>query len=294
MMLPLRRLDTGLRRLAGGGVLALAACGVLIVGAADYLTGYEVSMSVFYLGPVAVAAWYAGRGPGVAVAVLSCLSWYLADVAGGHPYSHPAIPFWNALVRLGFFAITAWLLATLRKGLLRQEHLARTDGLTGLYGRRAFDDRLEHDLALAQRRKTALTLAYLDVDDFKAVNEAHGHAGGDRVLLEIGRILKRSIREADTAARIGGDEFALVLPDTDGRGAQELVAKLGRGLREAQAMSDWGITCSIGVATFVGPVPSRESALTAADELMYQVKRERKGAVAFRVLGEAPAPRAAA
>jgi diguanylate cyclase (GGDEF)-like protein len=294
MMHPLTTLGQRLDRFTRAQIFALGACSVLLVGAVDYLTGYEISMSVFYLAPVAMAAWYAERRTGIAIAVLSCITWYSADLAAGNQYSHPAIPVWNALVRFGFFLITALLLTTLRKSLRSHQHLARTDALTGLYGRRAFEDRLEHDLALAQRRKEALTLAYVDVDDFRAVNDAHGHAGGDRVLREIGRVLKASLREADTAARVGGDEFALVFPDTDARGAHQIVAKLTRELREVLGLTSWGVTCSIGVVTFLESATSPERAVAAADEVMYQVKHRGKGAVEFSVYGEAVQPGAPA
>jgi diguanylate cyclase (GGDEF)-like protein len=165
--------------------------------------------------------------------------------------------------------------------------MARTDVLTELYGRRAFEDRLRHDLALAQRRMSPLTLAYVDLDDFKAVNDAHGHAEGDRVLRATGAALRDSVREVDTAARVGGDEFTLVLPDTDHIGAQRVVSKLRRRLQEALGTSAAEVTCSIGVVTFLDANISPVAAVAAADELMYQVKSKGKGAVAFSVLGDA-------
>jgi diguanylate cyclase (GGDEF)-like protein len=294
MMHPLRTFDRHLDRLARAEILALAGCGILIVGGVDYLTGYEVAMSLFYLGPVAVAAWYAGRWTGFTIAVLSCVSWYIADLAAGNEYSHPAIPVWNGLIRFGFFFITGSLLTALRKSLRAQQYLARTDGLTGLYGRREFEDRLEHDLALAQRDGSALTIAYVDLDDFKAVNDTDGHAGGDQVLRAIGRVLRGSVREADTAARVGGDEFALILPGTDGLGAQQAISKLTHELHETLGARDVGVTCSIGVVTFLDSPTSPEHAVAAADALMYEVKHKGKGAVAFSVFGGAIQRRAAA
>lgn len=285
-----RRLD----RFTHARILGLAACGAVLVGGVDYFTGYEVSIALFYLGPVAVAAWYAGRWPGVAIAVISCVSWYIAEIATGHQYSHPAIPVWNALVRFGFFLITSLLLTRLRDSLLNQRHLAQTDGLTELYSRRAFEERLEHDLALAQRHKSSVTLVYVDLDSFKAVNDTYGHAEGDRVLRTTGRVLKDSVRQADTAARLGGDEFALILPDTDRLGAQQVIAKLTRGLQEASTACKVQVTCSIGVATFLDRDLSVAKAVAAADAIMYEVKRKGKGGVAFSVLGGAVQPRAAA
>jgi diguanylate cyclase (GGDEF)-like protein len=114
------------------------------------------------------------------------------------------------------------------------------------------------------------------------------------VLREIGRVLKASLREADTAARVGGDEFALVFPDTDARGAHQIVAKLTRELREVLGLTSWGVTCSIGVVTFLESATSPERAVAAADEVMYQVKHRGKGAVEFSVYGEAVQPGAPA
>ncbi len=278
-------LSRHLNRFTRTGILALAACGVAIVGYLDYVTGYEISMSIFYLVPVAVAAWYAGRWGGVALGVICCVSWYIADFAAGQLYSHSAIAVWNVFVRLGFFLIISLLVTALRAAYLHQSQLARTDGLTELYSRRAFEDRLEHDLALARRRKSAVTLAYVDLDNFKAVNDTYGHTEGDRVLQATGRALKNSVRQADTAARLGGDEFALILPDTDGHGAKEVIANLTREFQNAFAAGKLQVTCSIGVVTFLDPGLSLAKAVAAADEVMYQAKRGGKGAAVFSVLG---------
>ena len=284
MMPMLKTVDRQLDRLRDREILALTTCIVVVVGALDYSTGYELSMSVFYLAPVAVAAWYGRRRTGITVAILSCISWYLADFANGHQYSYPVIPVWNAFVRFGFFLVTSLLLTALRRSLRHQQHLARTDALTGLYGRRAFASRLKHDLALGRRRKRALTLAYMDVDDFKAINDAYGHARGDALLRSIGRVLQGSVREADTPARVGGDEFALIMPDAEGRDARQIISRMRRELRHAFAASHFRVTCSIGVVTFLESATTPESALAAADALMYRVKGTRKGAVAFDVV----------
>ena len=226
--------------------------------------------------------------------MISAVSWYIADFAAGHRYSNAAIPVWNAFIRFGFFVITSLLLTILQDSLRSQRHLARTDGLTNLYGRRAFEDRVEHDLAMAQRRKSAVTLAYVDLDNFKAVNDVYGHAEGDRILRTTGQVLKNSVRQTDTAARLGGDEFALLLPDTDSHGAQQVIANLTRKLHEAFAASHSNFACSIGVVTVTDPGLSAKELVAAADALMYEVKRAGKGAVSYRVLGAAVEPRATA
>lgn len=281
----LTNVDLQLSRLSPRLVLIWSCLAVFVVEGIDYVTGYEVSLSLLYLAPIGLAAWYAGRRPGYAVAALSCLAWYVADRAAGGEYSSPVIPVWNAIVRLALFLIVAHLLAALRTSLRRQQHLARTDGLTGLYLRRPFEERFLHDLALAGRREVPLSLAYLDVDDFKAINDTHGHAAGDRVLSVLGEVLNRSVRESDTAARLGGDEFALLLPDTDERAARQAIASIRQELERALTETGLHATCSIGVVTFLDPAISFEEAMAAADVLMYRVKNRGKGSVAFHVAG---------
>ena len=98
--------------------------------------------------------------------------------------------------------------------------------------------------------------------------------------------MRDSVRAADTAARIGGDEFALVLPDTDRQGAEQVISKVSHGLQEALRAGAWPVTCSVGVITFMDPAIAPEAAIAAADSLMYDVKRSGKGAVAYDVLGK--------
>lgn len=287
MMRLLRALDQVIDRLSPAMILLLSGCGTLIVEGMDYVTGSEVAMSLFYLGPIALAAWYAGRGPGYAVAVVSCLAWFLADRAAGSSYSTAAIPVWNALVRLGFFLVTVYLLTALRESLAAQRRLARIDSLTGLYRRGVFEERLRHDLALARRQGSPITIAYVDVDDFKLVNDTYGHAEGDEVLRVIGGLLRRTTRETDTAARMGGDEFAVVFPGTDILGARLTISKLTRQVQRAMQAHRWDVTCSIGVVTFEGGALTPEQAIDVADDLMYKVKRAGKGAAEFHVVGGA-------
>lgn len=276
-------LDAHLNRVSRSGIWLVAACGVGIVGYVDYITGFDVSVSVFYLGPVALAAWYAGRWTGASIGLMSTLSWYIADYAAGEPYLHAAITAWNGLVRFGFFLAVSLLVTALRASYLRVAYLARTDGLTDLYGRRTFQDRLMHDLALARRHASALTLVYIDLDDFKSVNDKDGHAAGDRVLQQAGRVFSDAVRQADTVARLGGDEFAIILPDTDASGARDVVGNISRGFR----LEFGNLTCSIGVVTFLDPIVSVPAAIEAADEAMYEAKRKGKGVVVFGVHGQA-------
>ena len=123
---------------------------VLMLGVFDHVTGYEWSFFfISYLAPIGIASWYAGRNQGLFISVVSAFTWFVVDKTSGHHYSHQAILFWNAAVRLAFFLITTQLLTTLQNHLEIEANLARVDGLTGVLNGRAFRDAAGNLFALA-------------------------------------------------------------------------------------------------------------------------------------------------
>ena len=276
-----------LRGFSRQAVLSLALAAVALIGVCDYLTGLEISVSVFYLAPVSLAAWYGGKRDGLVLALVASLVWSGVDLLAGYAYGHPAILAWDTAVHFVFLALSAMLLEALRSHLADEQRLARTDPLTGVLNLRAFQERLEHSLALAARDGQPLTLAYVDLDDFKRVNDMHGHSQGDLVLTTVGQVLTETVRHADTVARIGGDEFALLLPGTGMAGAADVLPKLSDRLVECLGAAGASVTCSIGAVTFTRPpeTPMPPSALPT--RLMYQVKRRGKNAIAFGVFDRA-------
>lgn len=269
------RVHWGAPTFSRAGIIVIALLSVALIGTLDYLTGYQVSFAVFYLIPVGIASWYATRSWGLVLAVGSSLVWYMAEIAAGYPYTHAAIPVWNALVRLTFFVVIALLLSEVRARLLAETQSAKTDSLTGLLNSRAFREQLEHDLALMGRVGQPLSVMYIDVDDFKIVNDQHGHHAGDRLLKNVSGKLGESVRMTDTVARLGGDEFALILPGTDLDEARLIARKLGETF---QHVDEWGltITCSIGAVVFDQQPGSSDDAVQAADRLMYTAKASGK------------------
>ncbi len=156
--------------------------------------------------------------------------------------------------------------------------LAHHDPLTGLTNRSLFYDRLNLGLRAAYRYQTTLALLFLDVDDFKGVNDAHGHAVGDRVLCTIARRLQGCIRETDTAARMGGDEFTVLLTDIQSPEAvtgkiEEIFAAMAEPL-EAEFGAIAMPSCSIGVACYPADGKDADTLLSHADSEMYRVKRD--------------------
>jgi diguanylate cyclase (GGDEF)-like protein len=173
----------------------------------------------------------------------------------------------------------------LRKALEKEKELARLDTLTGLANRRAFYEALEKERARTHRYGRPLTVAYLDVDDFKRINDSQGHAVGDMVLVTMAQTLRENLRVNDVVARLGGDEFAILLPETDVAAAEVVVRKIQDLLGKEMAAYGWPITFSIGVANFLDPPESLEMMIRTADELMYMAKAAGKNHLSLAVMG---------
>ena len=156
------------------------------------------------------------------------------------------------------------------------ETLATTDGLTGLVNRRALNTQLAERLRHAQRYGRPLSFILLDVDHFKKVNDTYGHPAGDAVLKSVARIAQRGARDTDVVARYGGEELALILPETDARGAMVIAERIRAACAAARHPTDQGglvVTLSAGVATWPGAGESPELVLETADRALYRAKQ---------------------
>jgi diguanylate cyclase (GGDEF)-like protein/PAS domain S-box-containing protein len=165
-----------------------------------------------------------------------------------------------------------------------EKRLSRSDALTGLANRRAFYESAEIERKRAARYSRPLSLAYIDLDNFKQVNDQSGHETGDQVLVTVANVLRKNIRAESVVARLGGDEFALLLPEADHIAASFVIAKLHGLLNKAMQEEDWPITFSVGMVTYEKPPESTEQMVHAADALMYSVKHEGKNRVASSVI----------
>ncbi len=246
------------------------------VATLDHLTGYELSFSIFYILPIILVTWYSQRWVGFVFCGVAAVTWLLVDYASSHSYSNGLIPIWNSGVRLSFFLVTTALLGELKIRLKNEKTMARTDGLTGLLNARAFKELSNSFLELAARHHHPVALGYIDVDNFKAVNDGFGHSEGDRVLKAVANTLTLCTRTTDVLGRLGGDEFAIFLSETDLAGAQVTFARIHKELKMAAADGGWPIGFSVGVAIFSTVPASIDDALKVADSVMYRVKRTGK------------------
>ena len=176
----------------------------------------------------------------------------------------------------------------LRRMQKELERLAHTDALTGLFNRRIFMQRLDEELERVRRHGSAVSVLLFDLDYFKRVNDTYGHDTGDVVLAAIARIATDVKRMSDVAARLGGEEFALLLPETDQQGAVQLAQRLRANIERHQYLSPAGaplnVTASIGVATAVVAAKDVEKLLSSADRALYRAKNNGRNRVCSTVL----------
>ena len=269
---------------------------LLCVGLGDYLTG-PAAFTLLYLGPIGFGTWFVGLRAGLMLSVLSTVSSFAADLdyrdGGVYLRLSPVVEGWDLFVQLGVFVALAILLDALRNRLFLEQQLARTDPLTQVANRRAFLEAAEVELERSRRHGRPFTVAYLDCDDFKKVNDRFGHDGGDGLLAMAGATLRSATRALDTVARLGGDEFGLLLPETDGPTAETLVGRLRATLEQALDDGGWPATFSMGAVTFLSPPVSVDEMIDLADQLMYEAKRGGKDHLRFAVVDSRPSLRVA-
>ena len=260
---------------------------LVLVTVAGYLVGGGFSITPFYLSAVALVTWAAGRRPGVAIALTATLAWCLIDF-GSEPSAQLAnlTTYWNVGAQLAIFLVVSLMVSGLREALGQEKALARTDPVTGAANSRAFFEQLDKELVRSMRYDHPFTVAYLDADNFKSINDQYGHSGGDALLRAVVDTVQASIRTTDVLARIAGDEFTLLLPETGRKESELVIARVQKGLDTAMQANGWTMTFSMGVVTYASPPASVDSLLQIADDLMYSVKRGGKDAVRYAVYGE--------
>jgi diguanylate cyclase (GGDEF)-like protein/PAS domain S-box-containing protein len=172
----------------------------------------------------------------------------------------------------------------LQDALEREKSLSRIDFLTKISNRRAFYETVDTEAYRSRRYNRPMTLIYIDVDNFKHVNDSLGHHVGDELLAGVAATIQERIRQSDMVARLGGDEFGVLLPETPEDAAAIVVKKIHGALRQVVQRKQWPVTFSIGMITFVNPLQSVDDMIKGVDDMMYEVKRGSKDAVSARVV----------
>jgi diguanylate cyclase (GGDEF)-like protein len=263
--------------------LTLAA-GTGLISFVIYKSGDPTSAYTMFYVWIALYAFYFFR---LAQAFMQVVCVALAYGAVLHFKEALAAPTARWLITVGTVLAAGILVAMLKSRVEtlveRLSDSARTDPLTGLLNRRGFEECFEYELERARRGSGRLSLVLLDLDYFKLVNDRFGHAVGDGALERLGAVLMASKRHVDAAARVGGEEFALLLPESDVAGAFAVCERVRRRVREAFAADefpgravgrlDGPLTISLGIASFPFDGTSASELLRAADHALYEAKR---------------------
>jgi diguanylate cyclase (GGDEF)-like protein len=254
----------------------LALTGLGIIGFLDYFTGPDYSFSVFYLVIVVASAWYQGRKSALLVSVAGTAVWFAAAIASReYADDYPLSLFWNDLVELTHFLFAVVVISTLKALLDASEKTSRIDPLTGIANRRLFYEVANTEIVRAHRTPEPFTIMYIDIDNFKTVNDTQGHDEGDLLLIAVASTIRHQIRESDTVARLGGDEFSVLLPLAAKDAAEVAGRKLKRALADA-VETRWPVTFSIGMVTYTTAPESVECMIRQADQVMYEAKKSGK------------------
>jgi diguanylate cyclase (GGDEF)-like protein len=255
---------------------ALAAMGAIF--AVDVFTGETVRLQSLYVFPIASVALHCDRRSDVALSIVIAIA---LQALGTTLRQEPALA---RVIDTGV-ALAASLLAValaLRRHYQASEQRAATDALTGLPNRRAFDAVLEAEIDVRRRHGGTFSIALIDLDRFKALNDTAGHAAGDLALRLVSDTLSARVRASDAAARLGGDEFVVLLRNATARDSDRIRDTLVSAIDLRLARAGFAVTASCGIATFDRPPASAAVALEAADRAMYAVKSARgvaRGAV---------------
>lgn len=262
-------------------ILILSTFIILFLAFLDYATGLEFGFSIFYLGPILLATWFHSKKAGIFVSILSAGFWFVTDSFPEMRYSNWFFPIWNTFLRLGFFLFASILLNKLKIAFEKEKQLSKEDSLTGLLNTRAFYISAEKEIQRNKRYHHPLSLCYIDLDNFKSVNDKLGHLVGNLVLKSVANEIKHNIRSQDICGRMGGDEFVVLLPETDDESIKSAANKLNSTLLEAMKRENWGVTFSIGAATFTKTPDKVDDLIKIGDDLMYKAKSTGKNRIIF-------------
>ncbi|HMH83105.1 MAG TPA: GGDEF domain-containing protein [Gemmatimonadales bacterium] len=260
--------------------LRLVGCAALVAGvyALNAKTSNELRLGILYVIPVLLATWHDGVGWGIAFATFGALLRFSAGLDQMPETTALGIRALNEVAYLAVVGVAIAGMSQLRRTQRKLELLATHDPLTNVLNARAFSNELAQELGRHRRYGRPLALIYLDLDDFKKVNDAHGHATGDAVLRLVADAMRSAVRQADVVGRLGGDELGVLMPETDGAVAHAAASRLAAGIRTVFRGTP-SVTASVGVVAVSGTEAGTDELLRKADQAMYEAKRTGKDRV---------------
>lgn len=251
----------------------------MAIGIVDLSISNDIKHSFLYLLPIAFVTWFSGIRFGLVTSLLCAGFWSI-----NHIVENPFITSWNLVSTGFFFAAIAALMNKTRHLWENEKKLSRTDDLTGAKNLRAFAEAVEYEILRSKRDGLPFSLAYIDLDNFKLVNDTYGHTVGDKLLMTVVSSIVKNLRKTDVIGRLGGDEFTIFFPETDQSAVQVVMLKVTQELTKMMELARWPTTFSVGVITCQGGGDHDFNQLiTFADRLMYEVKHTGKNNIRYGV-----------
>ena len=267
-----------------GAVAIFLGVLLAVVAALDTLSGTRFGVAVVYLIPVGLAAWRSGQVSGLLWAAVATATWLAVHLVTTRP--ELSVLVWNTGVNLVGFGAAAVGLAAFRRERDTVRALAGTDHLTGVLNAQSFHELVELERNRALRYNRPFTLAYMDVDGFRTVNVEWGHTAGDQALRLVATTIREHIRSMDSVSRMGGDEFALLFPETGKGSAEVAMQKVQNRLIAALTERSLELTFTMGGVICVGAPQSVDGLIQRAEALMYRAKEEGGAGIRTVVLDE--------
>jgi len=260
-------------------VMALIAVTLL-----DLLLPPQIHVAVLYLFPIMLVTWNVGKRSGIIMAILAALSTFVSNRVAGEVFLKLWIPIAEITLLAVLFVVFALIISELKRALNAETELARIDPLTRVPNRRSFMEAAGKEVLRAARYKRPLSIAYVDVDGFKDVNDRKGHKAGDDLLKLVALTLLAHVRRTDMVARLGGDEFAISLSETAEDAARAACENFRDALNDAVKRHDFPVTFSLGLVTYIAAPTTVDDIIHKADTLMYTVKHSGKNKIAHEVV----------
>jgi diguanylate cyclase (GGDEF)-like protein len=257
---------------------------VLAIGGLESVMGYVVSVSLLYLLPIMLIAWFEGGPPAIMISIFSAITWATSDLLSGHIYSNLAVSIWNAMMMFGMFLIVAYSITTVKKLFVKERQRAHTDDLTGMANIRFFYEQARFEISRSALDKRPLTLAYIAIDNLKHVNDIYGHIVGDYLLHEAAQIMRSTLPSTEIISRLAGAKFAVLMPETKNENATTIIYKVQEQLINLVKKHGWPVTFSIGLVTCDGPTYTLDKLIAAAENLMNAAKETGKNMVKIKVM----------
>ncbi|QBG34970.1 GGDEF domain-containing protein [Litorilituus sediminis] len=247
-----------------------------------YFNSFQFFEPLFFI-PIIVLSWYGSRRTGILISVfiIFVILFINFKLLGSSVFSLEYC--FYIFLRLITYILSSLLIANFRSVHNAEFVMASTDSLTGLLNSRSFYLDLANEIIRSIRYKHVFSLAYLDIDDFKNINDSLGHLKGDELLIAVAKCLLSSLRKTDIIARLGGDEFAIIFPETSQGEVKSAFVKASEELKYKMLRKRWKVSFSVGVVTFETLPTDIKEAIKVADDLMYTVKNNKKNDVAFKV-----------